>query len=74
MLATLSVLGERLKVGEARDLTAQLPADFADAVATSRPGDAFDINEFCRRVAEREEREISSASTLVLSWTSCWGG
>jgi len=61
VLATLSVLGERLKGGEARDLAAQLPADLADAVQTSGPGDRFDAQEFCRRVAEREEREVSTA-------------
>jgi len=61
VLATLSVLGERLKGGEARDLAAQLPADLADAVQTSGPGDRFDAQEFCRRVAEREERDVSTA-------------
>jgi uncharacterized protein (DUF2267 family) len=61
VLATLSVLGERLKGGEARDLAAQLPPELADAVQTSGPGEPFDVQEFCRRVAEREEREVSSA-------------
>ncbi len=61
VLATLSVLGERLKGGEARDLAAQLPGDLADAVQTSGPGDRFDAQEFCRRVAEREDGEVSTA-------------
>jgi uncharacterized protein (DUF2267 family) len=61
VLATLSVLGERLKGGEAKDLAAQLPADLADAVQTTGPGERFDVDEFCRRVAEREERDVSSA-------------
>lgn len=64
VLATLSVLGERLKGGEARDLAAQLPGDLADAVQTSGPGEPFDLQEFSRRVAEREEREVSSAVAL----------
>ena len=61
VLATLAALGERLKGGEARDLAAQLPADLADAVQTTGPGERFDVQEFCRRVAEREERDVSSA-------------
>ncbi len=28
---------------------------------TSGPGDRFDAQEFCRRVAEREERDVSTA-------------
>ncbi len=61
VLATLAALGERLKGGEARDLAAQLPADLADAVQTTGPGERFDVHEFCRRVAEREERDVTSA-------------
>lgn len=61
VIATLSVLGERLKGGEAKDLAAQLPAELADAVQTRGPGERFDADEFCRRVAEREERDVSSA-------------
>lgn len=61
LLATLSVLGERLKGGEARDLAAQLPRELADALPTDGPGDRFDITEFLRRVAEREEADVSTA-------------
>jgi uncharacterized protein (DUF2267 family) len=61
VLATLSVLGERLRGGEAKDLAAQLPAELADAVQTTGPGDAFDVMEFCRRVAAREEADVSTA-------------
>ena len=64
VLATLSVLGERLKGGEARDLAAQLPGELADAVQTSGPGERFDVHEFSRRVAEREDRDVSSAVAL----------
>jgi uncharacterized protein (DUF2267 family) len=61
VLATLSVLGERLKGGEAKDLAAQLPSELADAVQTEGPGDRFDVIEFVRRIAEREEADVSTA-------------
>jgi uncharacterized protein (DUF2267 family) len=61
VLATLSVLGERLKGGEAKDLAAQLPRELADAVETRGPGERFDLTEFYRRVAEREERDVNPA-------------
>jgi uncharacterized protein (DUF2267 family) len=59
--ATLSVLGERLAGGEAKDLAAQLPRELADVVQTRGPGERFDLQEFYRRVAEREERDVNPA-------------
>lgn len=61
VLATLSVLGEGLKGGEAKDLAAQLPSELADAMPTDGPGDRFDVPEFVRRVAERESSAVSTA-------------
>jgi uncharacterized protein (DUF2267 family) len=61
LTATLSVLGERLTGDEARDLAAQLPGEIADAVETHGPGERFDLEEFYRRVAEREERDVNPA-------------
>lgn len=61
VLATLSVLGERLKGGESKDLAAQLPPELADALPTDGPGETFDVGEFVRRVAERELAEVSTA-------------
>lgn len=53
--AVLPVLGERLAGSEPAHLAAQLPRELADAVWTRGPGDPFGIDEFDRRVAEREE-------------------
>ncbi|WP_045875256.1 DUF2267 domain-containing protein [Pseudofrankia sp. DC12] len=52
--ATLTVLGERLSGGETRDLAAQLPAAFAEALPPVGAGERFDVNEFYRRVAAME--------------------
>jgi uncharacterized protein (DUF2267 family) len=52
--ATLTVLGERLFGGETKDLAAQLPAAFAEALPPVGAGERFDVNEFYRRVAALE--------------------
>jgi uncharacterized protein (DUF2267 family) len=52
--ATLSVLGERLAGGEPGDLASQLPPEIADALRSQSPGESFDVDEFYRRVADRE--------------------
>ncbi len=52
--ATLSVLGERLAGGEPSDLASQLPPEIADALRSDTPGESFDVDEFYRRVADRE--------------------
>jgi len=52
--ATLTVLGERISGGETRDLAAQLPAAFAEALPPVGAGERFGVNEFYRRVAELE--------------------
>jgi uncharacterized protein (DUF2267 family) len=59
--ATLETLGERIAGGEARDLAAQLPPEAAPFIGV--PGDAqrFDLDEFVRRVAEREGVDVSTA-------------
>jgi uncharacterized protein (DUF2267 family) len=51
--ATVAVLGQRL-AGEAADLAAQLPADLADDMPTGTKAERFHLNEFYRRVAEKE--------------------
>lgn len=55
-LATLRTLGERLSEGEAADLATYLPKEFADAVTESstHEPEAYDVDEFVRRVADRE--------------------
>jgi uncharacterized protein (DUF2267 family) len=52
--ATLLTLAERITGGEARDLAAQLPKEvqaFLDK--KEEPAEAFDLNEFVRRVSLR---------------------
>jgi uncharacterized protein (DUF2267 family) len=51
---TLQTLGERIDAGEARHLAAELPEQLAPWVATRTPAERFDVDEFLRRVAERE--------------------
>src|SRR3954447_12739407 len=68
--ATLETLGERISRGEARDLAAQLPPELAPLVATDHDAEAFDVEEFLRRVAEREEVDLEAAqrhATAVLT-------
>jgi uncharacterized protein (DUF2267 family) len=59
--ATLQTLGERIDREEARQLAAQLPPEVAPWVATTTSAEAFDADEFARRVAEREEVDAETA-------------
>lgn len=52
--ATLKTLGERLSGGEARDLADELPDPFRPELFDGDPAERFGIEEFLRRVAERE--------------------
>jgi uncharacterized protein (DUF2267 family) len=52
--ATLQTLADRIAAGEARDLAEQLPPRIAAWVATNTAAQRFDLDEFLRRVAERE--------------------
>ncbi|HHX45155.1 MAG TPA: DUF2267 domain-containing protein [Chloroflexi bacterium] len=53
--ATLGVLGQRLAGGEASDLAAQLPEEIARFLhSDGGTGERFDLDEFFRRVSERE--------------------
>ena len=51
--ATLTVLGQRLST-EARDLAAQLPAEYAACLPDDAQVERFDVAEFYRRVAAEE--------------------
>ena len=55
--AALETLAERLSAGEARDLAEQLPPELAPWLAT----ESFGVDEFLRRVAEREGVDIAAA-------------
>jgi uncharacterized protein (DUF2267 family) len=62
--ATLQTLAERISGGEAQDLAAQLPGELQDSLR--RPGEvaeAFGVDEFVRRVAERGEVGPDEAGT-----------
>jgi uncharacterized protein (DUF2267 family) len=52
--ATLETLGARIDRGEAQQIAAMLPPELAPFVATDGPAERFDVDEFLRRVAERE--------------------
>src|ERR1700760_3040178 len=60
--ATLQTLAERIDAGEARDLAAELPDEVAPWLATTTPAERLDIDEFLRRVAEREGVDMETAA------------
>ena len=60
--ATLATLAERITEGEATDLAAQLPQNLQPALeGTTESGEPFGIDEFFRRVAEREDVSAGAA-------------
>ena len=60
--ATLETLNERLTGGEAEDLAAQLPKEVQPALRPkTEEAEAFSLEEFYRRVAEREGVDIETA-------------
>ena len=69
--AVLAVLANRITPGEAKDLSAQLPAPLRTAAQPDdrRPG-SFGVDEFCRRVAQRVGGHLRTAewdASAVLS-------
>jgi uncharacterized protein (DUF2267 family) len=63
--ATLETLAERIDAGEARDLAASLPPPVAASLHTNTPAQAFDADEFLRRVAQREGVDLHTAERHV---------
>jgi uncharacterized protein (DUF2267 family) len=62
--ATLRTLADRISGGEAQDLASQLPRDLQDALQPMREeAEAFDVDEFVRRVAERAQVDDDEART-----------
>jgi uncharacterized protein (DUF2267 family) len=59
--STLSVLAERLSVGEARDIAEQLPGDLGRYFVSVKGAEAFHADEFLRRIAEREDVDLATA-------------
>jgi uncharacterized protein (DUF2267 family) len=59
--ATLTVLGQRLQGGEAKDLASQLPGSLADALPSEGAGERFDVDTFYQRIAEQEGEGVTVA-------------
>jgi uncharacterized protein (DUF2267 family) len=60
--ATLQTLAERITGGEARDLAAQLPKAMQEPLRkTGEAAEAFSLDEFIRRVAERAGLQVTEA-------------
>lgn len=62
--ATLGTLAERLAGGEPHDLASQLPEELAGYVRYEgeQQSDPFSLEEFYRRVAQKEGTEVADAS------------
>jgi uncharacterized protein (DUF2267 family) len=58
---TLQTLAERIDVGESRHLASQLPPEVAPFIGRLGGPQAFDVDEFLRRVAEREGVDLPTA-------------
>jgi uncharacterized protein (DUF2267 family) len=63
--ATLETLAERITGGEARDIAAQLPAELRPFLEGSEAAEPFDVEEFLRRVAERDGMPVPTAARHV---------
>jgi uncharacterized protein (DUF2267 family) len=62
--ATLRTLADRITAGEAQDLAAQLPNPLKEDLRKDRDeAEAFDVDEFLRRVCERAHVDESTART-----------
>jgi len=59
--ATLQTLAERLPRGEAGHILRELPAEFMQWLHTETDAQAFDIDEFLDRVAQREDVDVETA-------------
>jgi uncharacterized protein (DUF2267 family) len=60
--ATLATLAERIPRGEARDVAAYLDDELRPFLKSSAEAQAFDVQEFLRRVAEREGVSVPTAA------------
>ena len=62
IIATLQTLGERISGGEAADIAAQLPDELAEPLTgVGDAAEGFGLEEFYRRVAEREDTGVDEA-------------
>jgi uncharacterized protein (DUF2267 family) len=63
--ATLETLGERIAIGEARDLAEQLPPELAPWLAASGRPQRYNADQFLKRVARREGVDVETAERDV---------
>jgi uncharacterized protein (DUF2267 family) len=59
--ATLTVLGQRLAGGEAKDLASQLPGGLGDVLPAEGGGERFGVETFYERIAEQEGDGVTVA-------------
>jgi uncharacterized protein (DUF2267 family) len=59
--ATVQTLAERIASGEARDQAEEMSDQLAPWVATPTDAERFDVNEFVRRMADREGVDVPTA-------------
>jgi uncharacterized protein (DUF2267 family) len=59
--ATLTVLGQRLAGGEAKDLASQLPGGLKDVLPAEGGGERFGVETFYERIAEQEGDGVTVA-------------
>lgn len=59
--ATLRTLAERLPESDAERLASRLPPELAAIARVRHPGQAFDLEEFRRRVGDRERTTVPEA-------------
>jgi uncharacterized protein (DUF2267 family) len=66
--ATLRTLADRITGGEAKDLAAQLPQPLkADLQKPREEAEAFDVDEFVRRVSQRAHVDENTARTGAMA-------
>jgi uncharacterized protein (DUF2267 family) len=66
--ATLQTLADRITGGEAQDLASQLPQPLQEPLRSQREeAEAFDVDEFVRRVSERAHVDQETARTGAMA-------
>jgi uncharacterized protein (DUF2267 family) len=66
--ATLRTLADRITAGEADDLAAQLPTPLKDDLHKEQENaEAFDVDEFVRRVSERAQVDENTARSGAMA-------
>src|SRR5829696_3878873 len=66
IIATLETLGERISGGEANDLAEQLPEELKEPLQQAgEDNEEFSLDEFLRRLSEREDVETDAARNHV---------